>query len=457
MKKTLLVIALLTCYIISNAQIYVVGYEYSDYDTTASHGYYYHVKYWKNGISHTLFNTEHRINVTDIFVSDTNIYIIGNEADTNSMYWYYSFAAQGYLWHNGSKQYLTNTTQWSSANSITVVNGDVYIAGYASTSTDLSNSRDIATLWKNGVAQSMGQDTIDTYAYSVSVEDTNVYVVGRKFVYNYPPPRSRNIGVVWKNGEELFTIDDGTAGFFPRQWYFTDIKVVNGEIYVIGYVRQDFDSPRLRAIILKNGVLQYLTEYNADRSYANAICVVDNDVYVAGRGYFNEETWTTAVVWKNGVLLPTLYSDCVGMGEATDISVINNDIYVLTNQYNYTYVWKNDELIYALRPENLPNFVTTAMFINPDSLPNIAIPKQPAYNQAIKLYPNPAQSYITVELPREIPAAEFQLFDLQGRLLKREKINTHSTVNIHGLQQGIYLYKVISDRQQYNGKLLITR
>jgi hypothetical protein len=189
---------------------------------------------------------------------------------------------------------------------------------------------------------------------------------------------------------------------------------------------------------------------------ANAICVVDDDVYVAGRGYFNEESGTIAVVWKNGVLLPTLYSDCIGMGEATDISVINNDIYVLTNQNNTSYVWKNDQLIYSL-PHNLPYCAATAMFINPDSLPNIAIPQQPAYAQGIKLYPNPAQSYITVELPREIPTAEFQLFDLQGRLLKREKINTHSTVSIHGLQQGIYLYKIISDRQQYNGKLLIER
>ena len=450
MKKILLVVTLLACYIISNAQIYVAGCEYSDYDTTASHNYYRNINYYKNGVCHTLFNTEHAINVIDIFVSDTNIYIIGNEVDTNHILGIFGY---GYLWHNGVKQYLTDTAtqQFSSVSSIAVANGTVYIAGSAAT----NNGETVPTLWKNGVAQSLESDTVPLFVISVFVEDTNVYAAGYSLHWIDPMSSiSFSVISIWKNGEKIFTIGDGaTYSCSPMDMY-----VANGDVYVAGYQQTDRVSGTSRAVIWKNGVPQYLTNnYSSEMPRANAICVVDNDVYVAGRAFFSNETGQIAVVWKNGVLLPTIYCDCVGTGEATDIAVIDNDIYVLTNQNNSAYVWKNDELIYVLRPENLPNFVTTAMFINPDSLPNIAIPQQPAYAQGIKLYPNPAQSYITVELPREIPTAEFQLFDLQGRLLKREKINTHSTVNIHGLQQGIYLYKVTSDRQQYNGKLLIER
>ena len=456
MKKILLVITLLTCYIINYAQIYIVGNESSNYDSTASYGNYKNISYYKNGVCHTLFNTEHPIVATDIFVSDTNIYIIGDEVDTNSVLWFSGLATQGYLWHNGVKQNLTDTTQWSSAYSIAVANGDIYITGYVSTSTNIHNNfKNVATLWKNGVAQPLEPDTINSSAVSVFIEDTNVYVVSSSLHWINPMSSiSFSVISIWKNGEKIFAIGDGaTYSCSPLGLY-----VANGDVYVAGYQQTDRFSGTSRAVIWKNGVPQYLTNnYSAEFPYARAICVIDNDVYAAGRGYFSAETGTIAVVWKNGVLLPTLYSDYIGMGAATDIAVINNDIYVLTNQNNSAYVWKNEELVYVLRPENLPYFEATAMFINPDSLPNIAIPQQPAYNQAIKLYPNPAQSYITVELSREIPTAEFQLFDLQGRLLKREKISTHSTVNILGLQQGIYLYKVTSDRQQYNGKLLITR
>jgi hypothetical protein len=97
------------------------------------------------------------------------------------------------------------------------------------------------------------------------------------------------------------------------------------------------------------------------------------------------------------------------------------------------------------------------MFINPDNLPNIAIPQQPVYTQKIKLYPNPAHSYITVELPNKATTAELQLFDLQGRQLKQEVINAKSTVSISELQAGIYFYRVVAGKQQYNGKLLITK
>jgi hypothetical protein len=191
------------------------------------------------------------------------------------------------------------------------------------------------------------------------------------------------------------------------------------------------------------------------------IFVSDTNVYIIGNiddNYFDYY----GQLWINGTLQNL--ADSGYWTYFNSIVVNNDDIYIAgytTDSSSYqnkavATLWKNEELIYEL-PHNLPNCYAVTMFINPDSLPNIAIPQQPVYAQNIKLYPNPAHSYITIELPYEITTADLQLFDLQGRQLKRKKITSKSTVNISRLQTGIYFYKIVAGKQRYNGKLLITR
>jgi hypothetical protein len=450
MKKILFLICLLPCfYVNSSAQIYVVGYEESIPDSLEN--YTSIAKLWKNGIPYNLSDDTSRMSATDIFVSDTNVYVVGAEHKAKH---YYIFPYFGKLWINGVMQNLTDT-QWSEAYSIVVDNGDTYITGYTREYT--LRSRMIAAFWKNGVVQPLEVDTTTSHslARSVFVEGNDVYVtVRRRYWQNPQSATSHDIGIVWKNGEELFSV----GGALTQSSSFQDMYVVNDDVYVVGYEQPEVFTPTMRATVWKNGVPQYLTEYSSTGfPQANAIDIKDNDIYVAGRAYFNDETGMIAVVWKNGELLPTYYNaGYVETGKAIDIAVVNNDIYVLTTQNNSAFVWKNEELIYEL-PHNLPNIYATAMFVNPDNLPDIAIPQQPAYVQKLKLYPNPAHSYITVELPNKATTADLQLFDLQGRQLKQETITTKSTVNISGLQAGIYFYRVVAGKQRYNGKLLITR
>jgi hypothetical protein len=449
MKKLSSIILLFCLLNSSYAQIYVIGREYSDYDTTISGNYYSNVKFWKNEVPHTLFHVDAEAFGTDIFVDDTNIYIIGVVMDTN----YLSFNRyHGFLWHNGTMQYLTDSTQWSTANSIVVVNGDIYIAGSIKNCCSFQNPN-TATFWKNGVAQYLAQDERDTLyssARSVFVEDSNVYVAGNITHYT-SQMRSCGLGVVWKNGEELFTVGDGVT----YSCFVYDMYVANGDVYLAGYEQPERFSGVSRAVIWKNGVPRYLTEgYSADGPYAYAIYVKDSNIYAAGTSYFYE--WgMSATVWKNGV--PQPYTTGGGPGVAADIAAIDNDIYVLTVQNNSVYVWKSDVWVYEFYPEDLPYITTSALFIQPDSLPNIGISPLPYAEKHIKFYPNPATDIITVELPANITQASLQLFDLQGRLIKQETIHHKSVLNVAGLHPGLYLYKVVAENQDYNGKLLIIK
>ena len=77
---------------------------------------------------------------------------------------------------------------------------DIYVAGHATN----SSGNDVATVWKNGVAQSLSDGTRDAYAYSVYVSCSDVYVAG----YEVNPIGYR-IAKVWKNGVAQ-SLTDGT-------------------------------------------------------------------------------------------------------------------------------------------------------------------------------------------------------------------------------------------------------
>lgn len=73
-----------------------------------------------------------------------------------------------------------------------------------------------------------------------------------------------------------------------------------------------------------------------------------------------------------------------------------------------------------------------------------------------KVYPNPAHSFITVELQHPISVVSFKLIDLTGKQVLTQKLNTSYTqINIHELPRGIYFYELISEKERYSGKLVI--
>jgi uncharacterized delta-60 repeat protein/uncharacterized repeat protein (TIGR01451 family) len=76
--------------------------------------------------------------------------------------------------------------------------------------------------------------------------------------------------------------------------------------------------------------------------------------------------------------------------------------------------------------------------------------------ETVKIYPNPSQGLITVEMPVISNNAQLRIFTMIGALQKTIPLNSVSVqqVSLEGLQQGMYLYEVRKDGERKAGGML---
>jgi hypothetical protein len=73
----------------------------------------------------------------------------------------------------------------------------------------------------------------------------------------------------------------------------------------------------------------------------------------------------------------------------------------------------------------------------------------------IKVYPNPASDFFTVELPDSLSSIVFELFDASGKMILQEHIRrTVERIYTTGLSGGLYYYRAINSGV-LNGKGLL--
>jgi hypothetical protein len=64
----------------------------------------------------------------------------------------------------------------------------------------------------------------------------------------------------------------------------------------------------------------------------------------------------------------------------------------------------------------------------------------------VKVYPNPIQDRLTVELPPSVAEATLTLFDILGRAVRREKGAQRIDIQRNGLQSGMYILKIEDEK-----------
>jgi subtilisin family serine protease len=121
----------------------------------------------------------------------------------------------------------------------------------------------------------------------------------------------------------------------------------------------------------------------------------------------------------------------------------------LTNQEVVNYVKQSADRF--TNPNNqygygIPNFSTAL---------NSALAVSSLSKAVFTVYPNPASTQISVQLPTTAQEATISIYTSLGQLVQNNAINTSNTpISIDQLPAGIYMYQIRSGANMQSGKLI---
>jgi hypothetical protein len=255
--------------------IYIAGDEVTNDSIT-------HAKYWKNGNPVVLGDLSRRTLANGISVEGSDVYVAGNDQ------W------KAVYWKNGLEINLTSDTLSSNATGIAVIGSDVYLCGYHF---DPPSNYSRAFCMKNGVELSLQNDS-DTYASGLFIDGNDVYVCGA-----FTNETSIQQSCYWKNGQLVKLTKDEIYA------YATGIFVSNGIAFVCGNISNS------AAYWVSSQ--EILPDPNYKNSYASAIAVDGNNVYVIGGEAPVNTLDYKAAYWTNGIL--SIIGDNIGTSYGTSI------------------------------------------------------------------------------------------------------------------------------------------
>jgi hypothetical protein len=149
----------------------------------------------------------------------------------------------------------------------------------------------------------------------------------------------------------------------------------------------------------------------------------------------------------------TVESDNPAMGTVniTQPNTCANDTAIITAVANagYRFVQWNDG-----NTEN-PRNITVTQDTSFTAMFDDGVGTTELETSAVAVYPNPATDNIIISLREMITDAVFTLYDMQGKVLIRQKIANEDMVSVNNLAAGIYIYNVSTAKGTVNGKVVV--
>jgi len=269
--------------------------------------------------------------------SEADVYVAGYATRENDGYPH----KVATVWKNGVAQSFPSEYADSEARSVYVSGNDVYVVGWEDVRSENGDIRKVAKIWKNGIAQNLTDGKNDAEALSVYVSGENVYVAGyekRKIVLI--PGMSSDImfAKLWKNGiEQKLELPD--RGVNAEDSKAVSVFVSGEDVYVTG---ENGSAYRLK--LWKNGIAQFLSDENLSTE-SFSVFVSGEDIYRAGIEHHKEGFFTNAKLWKNDIEQNLIVRE--NISGATAVFVSNEDVYVVGSEFNeesnegYATLWKN--------------------------------------------------------------------------------------------------------------------
>lgn len=318
----------------------------------------------------------------------------------------------------------------------------------------------IFSVFPNPTVALVSAPVINTNASPIVVCSNETYTVTASGAFTY----------TWTNGpnsliNNVYVVNP--ANGYPE--YGVEAESIDGCFGETAFSLQIKDAPIVTAVAFTNNVCQggnvtlftfgnavtYTWSANANSSNAPVIVVTpaQSGLYVvsatAANGCMTSSSQSITVHTPANITATTPKPNGICAGETVN----------LTAQGAVTYTWNSNSGIFAgssieVSPEITTNYMITATDANGCiSLGNIqqkvdacvGITELGAVSDELSVYPNPANSQITVELNNGAEKT-VELFDLTGRVVlsgttNNDKIN----LNIESLQNGVYFVKVKSN------------
>jgi len=82
---------------------------------------------------------------------------------------------------------------------------------------------------------------------------------------------------------------------------------------------------------------------------------------------------------------------------------------------------------------------------------------KPNANANVRVYPNPTSGAVTIRVNKFAGKLNIQIVDTNGRTVYNQaddNFNTEKTINISGLQSGVYILKIVGDQLNYSQKVI---
>ena len=324
----------------------------------------YYATVWKNGVAQKLTDGTNEAGARSVYVSGSDVYVAGYDGNVAT------------VWKNGVAQNLTDGTYEAKANSVFVSGDDVYVVGLitmyeagkevevtvneyhqASGKTTIRKymrkaDKYYVTVWKNGVAQNLTNETDWATAHSVFVSGNDVYVAGQE----------KLVGKLWKNGVAQNLTDIIPCSVFVSG---NDVYMAGSGRYTIK-IEEHFPAIPY-ALIWKNGIVQRLTDEdititessnreNVEFSTASSIFVSGDDVYVLGSAGKMSGKSSSIILWKNGEA--QILADG-SIWDYASVFVYDNDVYLAFNRI----LMKNGVAQNLEVDENARRFQVSSVFV----------------------------------------------------------------------------------------------
>lgn len=182
----------------------------------------------------------------------------------------------------------------------------------------------------NGITYTLPSEKDQSLATCIDIQEENIYIGG--YEYNGKGEGEPAKAVLWINGVNTRLSDDG---------YVTDIAVLGNDVFAVG--QNTSTESYSVATIWENGTQVRLNPMPTHvPSFANAISILNSDIYVVGHCYVKSNNWKmTAVYWKNKKMMPLSTKESYAM----DITTSGDDFYIcgreIVNSISVAKYWKN--------------------------------------------------------------------------------------------------------------------